>query len=87
MYTFIDFGSQITMRRGSLVPQKNGARYTNLVSGLTMTLKLDYYSLLLNFYPKKCKLGYLIRYLYYIEYIYFSCEEVSMHGIGTPNVP
>jgi hypothetical protein len=43
MYTFVDFTSQITERRGSLVPQTRGSHTPNWCVGLAVTLKIDYY--------------------------------------------
>lgn len=43
MYTFIDFISQITAWNQIFCPINKGVSYTNSVSILTMTLKLDYY--------------------------------------------
>jgi hypothetical protein len=42
MYTSVDFSSQITAE-GVPCPTNKGVSYTNLVSGLAVTLKLDYY--------------------------------------------
>jgi hypothetical protein len=47
MYTSVDFTSQIIGQRGSLCPTNKEASYTNLVSSLVVTLKIDYYYLLL----------------------------------------
>jgi hypothetical protein len=42
MYTYVDFNGQIVMQRGSCLTNK-GVSYTNLVVGLVVTLKIDYY--------------------------------------------
>jgi hypothetical protein len=42
MYTSVDFSRQIIARRGVSCPTNKGVSYTNLVSGLVVTLKLDY---------------------------------------------
>jgi hypothetical protein len=49
MYTSVDFISQIAARRGSLVPQTRGSHTPNMVFGLVVTLKIDYYYLLLDY--------------------------------------
>jgi hypothetical protein len=43
MYTFVDFSSQIIVQKGVPCPTNKGVSYTNLVFGLVVTLKLDYY--------------------------------------------
>jgi hypothetical protein len=43
MYTSVDFTSQISLGEGVPCPINKGVSYTNLVSGLVVTLKLDYY--------------------------------------------
>jgi hypothetical protein len=43
MYTSVDFTSEIVGRRGVPCPTNKGVSYANLVSGLFVTLKLDYY--------------------------------------------
>jgi hypothetical protein len=42
MYISVDFSSQIAAQGGSR-PTNKGISYTNLVSDLAVTLKLDYY--------------------------------------------
>jgi hypothetical protein len=43
MYTSVDFTSQIARQRGVPCPTNKRISYTNLVSGLTVTLKINYY--------------------------------------------
>ena len=43
MYTSIDFSSYIVAHRGVPCPTNKGVSYTNLVSRLVVTLKIDYY--------------------------------------------
>ena len=43
MYTSVDFNSKIAAQRGVPCPTNKGVSYTNLVSLLAVTLKIDYY--------------------------------------------
>lgn len=43
MYTSVGINSQIAAWRGVPCPTNKGVSYTNLVSGLVVTLKIDYY--------------------------------------------
>jgi hypothetical protein len=50
MYTSVEFSSQIAARRGVACPTNKGVSYKNLVSGLVVTLKIDYYY----YYKRRC---------------------------------
>jgi hypothetical protein len=50
MYTSVDFTSQIARQRGVSCPTNKEVPYTNLVFGLVVTLKIDYYCYIILFY-------------------------------------